>query len=83
MADLLEYAFKSNIIVESSNAVPANYEGHIYAVVTPVLNGWTFLGETDKYVTASSRRFTNVQGGELDSVFPQVSVKITTILNTT
>lgn len=69
MADLLKYAFNSNIVVESSNAVPANYEGHIYAVVTPILNGWTFLGETDKYVTTSSRRFTKVQGRELDSVF--------------
>ena len=68
MADLLEYTTKSNIIVESSNAVPANYEGHIYAVVTPILNGWAFLGETDKYVTASSRRFTRVQAGELDSL---------------
>ena len=46
-----------------SNAVPANDEGHIYALVTPIMeNGWAFLGETDKYVTASSKRFTKFQG---------------------
>ena len=53
--------------MESSNTIPANYEGHVYAVVAPIFDGgdgtgWAFLGETDKYVTASSIRFTNMQG---------------------
>ena len=52
---------------EFSTNMAANYEGTVYAVVTPILDGgdgtgWAFLGETDKYVTASSRRFTKVQG---------------------
>ena len=55
-----------------SNAVPSNYEGHIYAVVTPIMeNGWAFLGETNKYVTASSKRFTKVQGGGHNSFITQ------------
>ena len=42
------------MFVVFSNAVPANYEGHVYAVVTPILDGgdgtgWALLGETDKY----------------------------------
>ena len=78
MADLLEYTTKSNIIVESSNAVPANYEGHIYAVVTPILNGWAFLGETDKYVTASSKRFTKVQGEDLSLFSDSLSIRKST-----
>lgn len=34
------------------------YEGHVYAVVVPVLpNGWVFLGEVGKYVPLSRARF--------------------------
>jgi hypothetical protein len=44
----------------SSNMVTPGYENHIYAVVTPVVNGWAFVGEADKYVTAASIRFTSV-----------------------
>ena len=40
--------------------VAAGYEGHVYAIITPVLtSGWSFIGEVDKYVTASALRFSN------------------------
>ena len=53
--------------------MPSNDEGHIYAVVTPIMeNGWAFLGETNKYVTASSKRFTKVQGGGRDSLISKL-----------
>ena len=38
----------------------AGYEGHTYAVVTPVLADWAFVGEPNKFVTAASLRFTDV-----------------------
>jgi len=38
--------------------VEPGYEGHSYAVVSPVQShGWAFIGEVDKYTTASSFRF--------------------------
>lgn len=36
------------------------YEDHIYATVAPVVHGWAFVGEVDKFVTASTLRFDNV-----------------------
>lgn len=34
---------------------------HIYAVVTPVVNGWALIGETNKIVTVSANtRFESV-----------------------
>ena len=44
-------------------AVPISngYEGNAYAVVAPVVNGWAFFGETNKYVTASTVRFASVK----------------------
>jgi len=46
--------------VAASVPTPTGYEGHSYIVVAPMVNGWAFLGETNKYVTASTARFTNV-----------------------
>ena len=40
--------------------VSPGYEGHSYVVVSPVISGWAFLGEIDKYVTASNVRFENI-----------------------
>ena len=34
-----------------------SYEGFSYAVIVPMLNGWVLLGEVDKFVTLSARRF--------------------------
>jgi len=42
------------------NALEAGYEGHIYATVTPLLGGWFFVGEVEKYVVASALRFASV-----------------------
>jgi hypothetical protein len=36
------------------------YENHVYAIVTPVLCGWAFLGEVDKYVTVAGLRFPSI-----------------------
>jgi len=47
--------------LEESNSVSPGYEGHIYAVVAPVVNGWALIGEIGKYVSASSLRFNGVE----------------------
>jgi len=50
--------------LQQSNQIAAGYEGHIYAVVSHVHhNGWAFVGEVDKYVTASSLRVNTVTAG--------------------
>ena len=49
-------------VFESSNALAAGYEGHIFAMVVPELaNGWTLLGEIEKYVPLSRKRVSGVQ----------------------
>ena len=48
-------------LLAASNALAAGYEGHVYAVASPILaGGWTFLGEIDKFVVAASKRFGKV-----------------------
>merc|ERR1711972_1084556 len=47
-------------LLSEVNRLAAGYEGHIYASVTQVIQGWIFLGEVDKYVTVSSTRFASV-----------------------
>jgi len=50
--------------LQQSNQITAGYEGHIYAIVSHVHhNGWAFIGEVDKYVTASSLRVNTVTAG--------------------
>lgn len=53
----------------SSVALAPGYEGHIYAVVSPIHSGWVFLGEVDKYVTSARLRFHSVvaSGGGLSA----------------
>lgn len=36
------------------------YEGTTYAIVSPIVNGMVFIGETNKYTVASSKRFPKV-----------------------
>jgi len=44
--------------MKPSQTLAVGYEGHVYAVITPVLaHTWVFLGETDKYVTHAKMRF--------------------------
>merc|ERR1712151_1094972 len=50
--------------LKESNMLNAGYEGHSYAIVTPIVSGWIFLGEVDKYVPASSVRFSHVDAQE-------------------
>jgi hypothetical protein len=50
------YSGHLSMLAESTPLAPG-YEGHIYAVVAPVVGGWIFLGEVDKYVTAAKLRF--------------------------
>jgi len=47
--------------LQETNELSPGYEGHIYATVTPIVNGWVFVGEPDKYVTSSTLRFPNVE----------------------
>jgi hypothetical protein len=52
-------------------ALTPGYEGHNYAVVAPVASGhseWAFIGETDKYVTASRLRFHRLRFGSATDV---------------
>jgi hypothetical protein len=44
---------------ESTELTPG-YEGHGFAIVTPVQAGWAFIGEVNKYATASGLRFSSV-----------------------
>ena len=38
-------------------SVTPGYEGHSYCMLTPIMGtGWIFIGEVDKYVTASRKR---------------------------
>ena len=51
-------------------ALTPGYEGHNYAVVAPVASesAWAFIGETDKYVTASRLRFHRLRFGSATDV---------------
>jgi len=42
------------------------YEGHMYAVASPMVKGWALLGETTKYVPLSTKRFVGVSFGDDD-----------------
>jgi hypothetical protein len=62
-------------LLNTTNRLAPGYEGHIYASVSPINqdNGWTLLGELQKYVVAASKRFGKVtyapwQGGTSMSV---------------
>merc|ERR1719382_2358976 len=51
-------------MLKPSQTLAPGYEGHVYAVVTPVLSGqvdWVFLSDTNKYVTHAGLRFGNLQ----------------------
>jgi hypothetical protein len=52
-----------------SQPLGAGYEGHAYALVSPLVNGWAFLGQLDKYAPASRLRFPRVSvgGGKLSA----------------
>eukprot|EP00635_Sarcinochrysidales_sp_CCMP3193_P006965 CAMPEP_0118914238 /NCGR_PEP_ID=MMETSP1166-20130328/14663_1 /TAXON_ID=1104430 /ORGANISM="Chrysoreinhardia sp, Strain CCMP3193" /LENGTH=758 /DNA_ID=CAMNT_0006853807 /DNA_START=30 /DNA_END=2306 /DNA_ORIENTATION=- len=41
---------------EDKIAAPG-YEGHTYLLAAPIVQGWAFIGEIDKYVPASTFRF--------------------------
>merc|ERR1711874_249482 len=47
-------------MLKVSNSMAAGYEGFVYATVMPVVEGWIFAGEIDKYVTAADVRFENI-----------------------
>ena len=50
------------VALSASTPVAPGYEGQVYAVVAPVLpNGWAFIGEVDKYVTAAKLRIASVE----------------------
>ena len=45
---------------------------HRYGVFTPVVSDWAFVGEPNKYVTASSIRFPSVAGQGASGITAQV-----------
>eukprot|EP00937_MAST-01D_sp_MAST-1D-sp2_P002400 g2400.t1 len=58
-----------------SNDVAAGYEGHVYALVTPLAaNKWALLGETSKYVPLSSKRVAAVDVSGADLVVTATGV---------
>merc|ERR1719277_2334781 len=57
-----------------TNLLRPGYEGHVYAVVTVAFDGWIFLGEVDKYVTAARIRFPHVAVRESDPAVLEVTV---------
>lgn len=59
-------------MLQDNNSLSAGYEGHIYAVVAPVVNGWGFVGEVNKYVTASTLRFKQVKAVSSNQMSVQV-----------
>lgn len=46
--------------LQASNTLSRGYEGHVYAMVTPIVNGWAFLGDFTKYVTCAALRFQTI-----------------------
>ena len=44
-------------LLGASNVIDAGYEGHVYVIAAPVNGKLAFVGEPDKYTTASSKRF--------------------------
>jgi len=56
---LIGYA--DNTTLYSKVAAKPSYEGHAYAIIAPVVNGWTFFGQLGVYVPVSSLRFISVR----------------------
>jgi len=50
--------------MQKSVDISAGYEGHSYAVILPITNGWALIGEVEKFVTVSKIRFPNVTIGD-------------------
>lgn len=57
--DYVVYNFysKSAQKLAASNELEAGYEKHVYAIAAPVTGKLAFVGEPDKYTTASAKRF--------------------------
>ena len=47
-------------LLNTSTPITEGYEGHTYATVSPIVQGWVFIGETNKYVVAAGKRFSAV-----------------------
>ncbi len=64
-------------MLSASNALAPGYEGHIYATVTPVIDGsdWLFFGEVDKYAVAAGKRFGKVTASGSDMTVSVNGVK--------
>jgi len=62
-------------LLKADNSLTEGYEGHLYAIVVPVVEGWALLGEVDKYVTLSTTRFSSVAGAAGDISVTLVGVK--------
>ena len=52
-------------LLEDFTILAPGYEGHGYAIISPILDGgWVFLGEVDKFVPASRFRFSKVSSDD-------------------
>jgi len=51
---------KDMVKLQARTPLRPGYEGHNYAIVTPIRDGWIFVGEVGVYVTASTLRFKSV-----------------------
>jgi hypothetical protein len=50
--------------LQATNTLARGYEGHVYAMVTPIVNGWAFLGEPSKYVSCATLRFQTITASD-------------------
>lgn len=56
------------------------YEGHVYAVATPIYEEtWALLGETNKYTTHASIRFKNIKASKESFLVDVIGVKGETV----
>ena len=52
---------KDLAVLRPSQDMALSYENTVYGIVSPVTQGWAFIGEVDKFVTAAAIRFPAVQ----------------------
>jgi hypothetical protein len=66
------YSREVSALDANGTTIAAGYEDHTYAIVAPITGAWAFVGETNKYVTAASIRFTSVTPSASNGLSVQV-----------
>ena len=62
------YTGEVMVMDKSINKLTAGYEEHVYAIVSPAIGSFAFIGERNKYVTAANIRFKSVVSGVVSGV---------------